>query len=513
MLAIRRIPVALIVPGKYYRIPVGHLTHYLLRQINSSAGRVKAHSVEESSMGKKTPLRFCAALVLAGAGVLLPLAEAQNRTGSTAGEHWVTTWATAQPLAPASPMAGPGRSGPGAPGPKVQALAAAPPNGSPQGGRNGAPGGPGRGPGGRGGRGPAPLPTSFTDQSVRMILRSSIGGRLVRIELSNMTTASPLQIGAAHIAVYKGNGATVAGTDRALTFGGNEGVTIAAGVLVVSDPVDLEVAPLTELAVSVYLPHETSAASNHRLGLHTMYITGGNTTAAESLPESTKMTAYMWLSSVDVLAPANAFAVVALGDSITDSQGSSVDSNRAWPAGLARRLGTNKATRHIGVVNQGIQGNQVLKDGAGVSALARFERDVLSRPGVKWVILLEGVNDINVQGANGGAGALTADDLIWGYRQIIERAHMAGLKVMGATVMPEEGVWIANQRTEEIRESVNRWIRTKGNFDAVVDFDAVVRDSQHPGKLRPEFNSGDNIHLSDDGYQALADAFDLSAFK
>ena len=297
------------------------------------------------------------------------------------------------------------------------------------------------------------------------------------------------------------------------TFSGSPSVTIAGGVLVVSDPVDLEVAPLTELAVSVYLPYETSAASNHRLGLNTMYITPGNTIAAAALPESTKMTAYMWLSSVDVLAPANSFAVVALGDSITDSQGASVDQHRAWPTVLASRLSANKATRHIAVVNQGIQGNQVLKDGAGVSALARFERDVLSRPGAKWVILLEGVNDINVQGANGGPGALTANDLIWGYRQIIDRAHMAGIKVVGATVMPEEGVWIANERTEDLRQTVNRWIRARGNFDAVVDFDAAVRDPQHPAKLRAEYNSGDNIHLSDAGYQALAGAFDLSVFK
>ncbi len=328
-----------------------------------------------------------------------------------------------------------------------------------------------------------------------------------------MTTANPLQIGAAHIAIHKGGGTIVEGTDRPMTFGGSPAVTIGPGVLVVSDPVDLEVAPLTELAVSVYLPYETSAASNHRLGLNTMYISAGNTTAAAALPDAAKMTAYMWLSGVDVLAPAEAFAVVALGDSITDSQGASVDQHRAWPAVLAARLSANKATRHIAVVNQGIQGNQVLKDGAGVSALARFERDVLSRPGVKWVILLEGVNDINMQGANGGPGALTADDLIWGYRQIIERAHMAGIKVMGATIMPEEGVWIANATTEEIRQAVNRWIRGKGNFDALVDFDAAVRDPQHPAKLRAEYNSGDNIHLSDAGYKALADAFDLSVFK
>ena len=461
-------------------------------------------------------LRFRLVPVLAAAGILLPVVQAQNRRGAGAGEHWVTTWATAQPLAPAGSMAGPGRSGPGAPGPKAPVPSTGAPNAAPQGGRNAAPAGPpqpGRGPAGRGGRGPAPLPTSFTDQSVRMILRTSMGGRRVRIELSNMTTANPLEIGAAHVAVHKGGGAIVEGTDRVLTFGGSAAVTVAAGVLVVSDPVDLEVAPLTELAVSVYLPYETSAASNHRLGLHTMYITPGNTTAEATLPESAKMTAYMWLSAVDVLAPPNAFAIVALGDSITDSQGASVDANRAWPAVLAHRLGANKATRHIGVLNQGIQGNQVLKDGAGVSALARFERDVLSRSGVKWVILLEGINDINVQGSRDVPGALTADDLIWGYRQIIERAHMAGLKVMGATVMPEEGVFLANERTEGIRQAVNRWIRAKGNFDALVDFDAAVRDPQHPGKLRAEFNSGDNIHLSDAGYQAMADAFDLSVFK
>jgi lysophospholipase L1-like esterase len=465
----------------------------------------------------ETRTRFYVAAVLAVAGILLPATRAQSR-GAAPGDHWVTTWATAQPLAPATPMGGPNRSGPGAPGPQTPGPNAAPqggrnaggPNAAPQGGRNAAPGGP---PAGRGGRGPAPLPTSFTDQSVRMILRTSVGGRRVRIELSNMTAATPLQIGAAHIAVHKGGGALVEGTGRTLTFGGNPAVTIAAGVLVVSDPVDLVVAPLTELAVSVYLPHETSAASNHRLGLHTMYITPGNTIAAATLPESTRMTAYMWLSSVDVLAPAKTFAIVALGDSITDSQGASVDTGHAWPSAMARRLGANKATRHIGVVNQGIQGNQVLKDGAGVSALARFDRDVLSRPGVKWVILLEGINDINVQASAGGPGALTADDLIWGYRQIIERAHMAGLKIMGATVMPEEGVFLANERTEDIRQTVNRWIRTKGNFDAFVDFDAAVRDPQRPAKLRAEFNSGDNIHLNDAGYQAMADAFDLSVFK
>jgi lysophospholipase L1-like esterase len=170
-------------------------------------------------------------------------------------------------------------------------------------------------------------------------------------------------------------------------------------------------------------------------------------------------------------------------------------------------------TQHVGVVNQGISGNQVLRDGAGLSALARFDRDVLSRPGVKWVILLEGINDINIRGRMEGPNALTSDELIWGYRQIIARAHASGIKVMGATIMPEEGVPTASERGEQIRQTVNRWIRTNGNFDAIVDFDITVRDPQRPMRLKQQFDPGDHIHPNDAGNQSMADAFDLSVFK
>jgi len=176
-------------------------------------------------------------------------------------------------------------------------------------------------------------------------------------------------------------------------------------------------------------------------------------------------------------------------------------------------LAASKATAHIAVVNQGISGNQVLRDGAGISALARFERDVLSRPGVKWMILLEGINDINIRGRNAGPDALTSDELIAGYRQLIERAHSAGIRVIGATIMPEEGVPTASERGEEIRTSVNQWIRTSKAFDAVVDFDAVVRDPQRPIQIRAEFDPGDHIHPNDAGNQAMADAFDLAIFR
>ena len=258
---------------------------------------------------------------------------------------------------------------------------------------------------------------------------------------------------------------------------------------------------------------DTGAPTSHTVGLHTAYIAKGDVTGSPTMPDATTMFAYAWLAGVDVLAPAGASSVVAFGDSITDGYATSRDADRAWPALLAKRLNANQATRNIAVVNEGISGNQVLRDGAGVSALARFDRDVLSRLGVKWVILLEGINDINFRGRLDGPNALTSDELIWGYRQIIARSHAHGIKVIGATIMPEEGVPTASERGEEIRQTVNRWIRAKGNFDAVVDFDSVVRDRERPVRIKPEFDPGDHIHPNDKGNQAMADVFDLNVFK
>jgi len=417
-------------------------------------------------------------------------------------EHWVTTWATSQELMMRSFR-------PPANRPATSEQATSTTNSAE---RNG---------GGQRGNGQRPqnnpmasnLPATFEDQTVRMVVRSSIGGRRVRIELSNMLGAKPVEIGAAHIAKYKGDGAILEGSDRALTFGGLSSFTIQPGVLVVSDPVDIEVGPLSDLAVSLYLPQDTGAPTSHMLGLRTAYIAKGNVVNATTMPDPTTMFAYVWLSSVDVVAPSDGSAVVALGDSITDGYATTRNSNQAWPTLLAERLSKNKATQHISVVNQGISGNQVLRDGAGLSALARLDRDVLSRPGVKWVILLEGINDINsMRARTEGPDALTADELIWGFKQIIARAHQHGIKVIGATIMPEEGVPTASPRGEEIRQAVNRWIRTPGNFDSVVDFDAVVRDPSRPVRIKPEFDPGDHIHPNDAGNHAMANAFDLSVF-
>jgi lysophospholipase L1-like esterase len=448
-----------------------------------------------------------------GAYWTVSLAHSQTPTSR---DRWVSTWATAQQLMPGSFPGGRGGAPPqGGRGPQMQGAS---PQTAPQGGRGlqMPEGNPPAAPSASISVTPyqqqRSVPASIEDQTVRMIAHITIGGRVLRVEISNMANAQPLEIGSAHVALHKGNGAIVPGTDRVLKFSGNESFVVPPGALFLSDPVNLGLAPFSDLAISLYLPKNTGSPTNHAMGLHTAYISKGNVAASEVMPEPTKTYSYLWLTGVDVLAPAGSYAIVALGDSITDGFTTTLDVNTAWPALLAKRLAANKATRKVAVINQGISGNQVLRDGAGVSALARFDRDVLGRPGVKWVILLEGINDINMRGRSTGPNALTSDELIAGYRQIIERAHLHGIKVVGATIMPDEGVPTASERGEEIRQTVNRWIRAKGNFDAVVDFDLLVQDRSHPARINPAYDPGDHIHPNDAGNKAMADAFDLAIF-
>jgi lysophospholipase L1-like esterase len=430
--------------------------------------------------------------------LLVPLmATSQSRSNLKSGERWVCTWATAQQLAPTTfPGGNPSRSGP--PSQEQPPRQSAPPQQ-------------------QSGRGSNPImfnmPSSLDDQTVRMIVHTSLGGRRIRVNLSNTQGWPLVQVGSAHIALHKTNGSIIPGTDRAITFNGRPSCVLLPGVLTVSDPIGMEIPPFSDLAVSLYFPRETGTPTDHRLGLHTTYISKGNVTGQEIMPEPTTTFAYLWLAGIDVLAPANAFTIVALGDSITDGFATTLDANRTWPALLAKRLRSPKGRPQASVVNQGISGNQVLRDGAGISALARFDRDVLSIAGVKWVILLEGINDINLRGRADGPEALTSDDLIAGYRQIIERAHTHGIRVVGATLTPEEGVPTMSERGEQIRQTVNQWIRTSGIFDAVVDFDAVIRDPSRPVRMRPEFDPGDHIHPNDAGNQAMADVFDLKLFR
>jgi lysophospholipase L1-like esterase len=411
----------------------------------------------------------------------LCLSAAEKKSILNSGEHWVATWATAQALAPVAPL--------GAPPPRPQAAPARP---SPIG----------------------QIPETFKNQTVRMIVRTSIGGRRVRVQLSNALGNLALSIGAAHIALRQKDAAIVPASDRVLTFAGRPSFNVPPGALVVSDPVDLDVPKFTDLAISLYLREDTGPPTVHPLGLHTTYIVSGDATADATLNPSTTTTAYFWLSGIDVLAPASASAIVAFGDSITDGFATTANRDQAWPTLLATRLASSKSTAMLGVLNLGISGNRVLRDVAATNALARFDRDVLARPGVHWMILLEGINDITFSAIPGipRGQAVTAEDLIWGYRQIIERAHMHGIKVAGATIMPVEGVPTYTESGESVRQAVNQWIRTGGVFDAIIDFDALTREPANPKRLRSEFDSGDHVHPNDAGNQAMADVIDLSTF-
>lgn len=410
-------------------------------------------------------------------------ATSAAQSGSQVSRHWVAAWAISQDLAPTTP------DRPVLP-PEIKM-----PDFS-----------------GRGPRQPRPLPTIADNQTIRMIVHSKIGGDKIRVELSNAFGKSAVTIGNAHIALRTKGSSIDSGTDRQLTFSGSRTIDLRPGALIVSDSVDLKIKPMSDLAISLYVVDNAGPPSNHMLGLHTTYISNGDTTASESMPDAITNTSYLWLRSVDVDAPATTFAIACFGDSITDGFKTTIDLDQDWPSLLAKRLNDKKSGPRISVINEGISGNQVLRDGAGVSALARFDRDILSEPGVKWIVMLEGINDINIHGQIAGPGALTAEDLIEGYRQIIARAHMHGTKIMGATLTPESGVWLAGPIGEATRQKVNQWIRSSREFDAVVDFDAVVRDNVDPSRMQAAFDSKDHIHPNDAGNAAMANSFDLAAF-
>jgi lysophospholipase L1-like esterase len=263
--------------------------------------------------------------------------------------------------------------------------------------------------------------------------------------------------------------------------------------------------------VSLYFPGETGPPTSHSLGLHTTYISeAGDFTAQPAIAGASTVASYYYLSSIDVLAAPKAGLIVALGDSITDGALSTANADRMWPALLAARLQANKATAKFAIVNEGISGNQVLHDGAGISALARLDRDVLNEPGVRWLMILESINDIGAI-ARGG-GPLTAADLIGALGQMVERSHMHGIKVAGCTLTPYGGAGYYSDAGEAIRSEVNDWIRKSGVFDAVVDFDAAVRDPGNPKEFRADMHAGDHLHPSDAGYATMANSVDLSIF-
>ena len=364
---------------------------------------------------------------------------------------------------------------------------------------------------------------TFNDQTVRQIVRLSGGGTKVRIRFSNEYGSTPVQVGGAHIAVA-GEGASIRpGADHVVTFGGKTTATIAPGAPLLSDPVDMKAEPLSRLAISLYLPGQVDSCTCHGTAMQAGYVVSGDATGAATLTDAKPMNNRAMLSGVDVLSATPAKTIVAFGDSITDGVGSTPGANRRWPDQFADRL-VKRGGAAVDVANEGISGNRVLGDGAGVSALARFDRDVLSTPGLAYVIVFEGINDIGIGYApKGGPGAgfrppnagppPTAEDLIAADRQMIARAHEKGVKIYGATIAPYEGAAYASPEGDRVREEVNRWIRTGHGFDGVLDFDKAVRDPNHPAAFRDGYHAGDHLHGSDKGYTAMANAIDLKLFN
>ena len=363
----------------------------------------------------------------------------------------------------------------------------------------------------------ASSPLQLTGQTLRQIVNTSVGGERVRLRLSNVYGTSDLVIGSAHVALSDGGAAILPGSDRTLRFNGLPTITIPPGALVMSDSVALDVPALGDLAVSLYLPGNVTARTQHEVGLQTNHISApGDFTAATTFA-STTMQSYYFLSAVDVLASRPARAVVALGDSLVDGFASTPDLNQRWTNLLAERLQSHGGTASVAVLNAGVSGNRILHDLVGTGSLARLDRDALVQSGAEYLLVQQGNTDILIPDLVGlPAQNVTAEQIIQGHKQIIDRARAMGLRVYAATLVPVEGYpfpgfWTAAM--EQKRQTVNHWIRTSRAYDAVVDFDEVLRDPANPTRLRPDYDSGDHVHPNDLGYRALAESISLSLFR
>jgi lysophospholipase L1-like esterase len=362
------------------------------------------------------------------------------------------------------------------------------------------------------------------NQTIRMIVPASIGGRRVRVRFSNRYGTKPLTLTAVHIAVRKEKSAIVPGTDRALTFGEKPAFAIPPGARAVTDAVDLELPDRSDIAITVYVAGKAELTTVHGTVPYASYVSEtGNFTGAADLSNASAQRSWYWIDGIDVMAPASVGAIVAFGDSITDGAASTPETNASWPSGLAARLLAAGGTR-TAVLNLGISGNRVLHDGAGVSALARFDADVLAQPGARTLIVLEGINDIGFpnippgafgrgrgdNAINPAAEDVAADEIIGGLRQLVERARGHGLKVVGGTLLPYEGALYFSPAGEAKRQAVNTWIRSSKTFDAVIDFDRAMRDPENPSRFLPDLQSGDNLHPNNAGYKKMAEIIDLA---
>ena len=383
-------------------------------------------------------------------------------------------------------------------------------------------------------------PPRVAGQTLRQVVRTSIGGSSVRVLFSNQYGSEPLEIGAAHVALRGSGAAIAAATGRALTFGGAPSATIERGAVLLSDPAALALPPLAELAIDLYLPGDTwatdSPATSHGTALSTTYLSapGDHTGTAELPVDSTTLT-WFFLARVDVSTRTAPGAIVTIGDSITDGSASTPDTNSRWPDFLAARLVEAFGDAAPGVLNVGIAGNRVLSHNGGMetilrrgapfgpgetppdphaffgpSALSRFDRDVLLQPGVTHVIVLESINDVGFAFDNPWPAA---GDLIAAHTALVQRAHARGLRIYGGTLTPFEGAITYSETGEAKRQAFNAWMRTDSAYDAVIEFDEAIRDPEHPARILPAYDPGDAIHGNDDGYREMAEAVDLALFE
>jgi lysophospholipase L1-like esterase len=356
--------------------------------------------------------------------------------------------------------------------------------------------------------------------TLRQIVHLSIGGPSIRVHLSNAFGTEALHLTSVHIArpLSPALPAIDPASDLALTFASKPDVTIPPGAEVLSDPIDFAVAPLSDIAVAMHFDAPPAGETGHPGSRATSYYVHGDAVSAATLTEPKRADHWYQLSEVDVLATPDSATLVALGDSITDGHGATTNGNDRWTDVLAQRLQASAQTRTIGVSNQGIGGNHLLTDGLGPNVLARFDRDVLAPAGVRWLIVFEGVNDLGGLARDGevppAAHEAFVARVLAAYQQVIARAHAHGLRVYGATITPYvgSGYYHPGPLSEADRQAVNAWIRTAGHFDAVIEFDSVVRDPAHPDHLLPAYDCGDHLHPSPAGYKAMADSIPLDLF-
>lgn len=363
-------------------------------------------------------------------------------------------------------------------------------------------------------------PADLHDATLRQIVHLSLGGSEIRLHLSNRFGSTPLLLTAVHVAlaVSPASDKIVPATDKGLTFSGWQDVTIPPHADYLSDPVSFSANALSDVAITLHIEVPPDDQTGHPGSRATSYFVHGDSVSATDLPGAKTVEHWYFIAGIDVAAPANAGAIVVLGDSITDGHGATTNGNDRWTDVLTSRMEKSKATQGLAVLNQGIGGNHLLRDGLGPNALSRFDHDVIAQPGVRYLIVFEGVNDIGLLARKGDVSAAGHETLVRGmigaYEQFVTRAHAHHIKVIGATITPfvGSGYYHPSRANEADRQAVNEWIRTPGHFDAVLDFDRVTRDPEHPERLLPAFDSGDHLHPSPAGYAAMAQAVPLSLF-